>query len=227
MGRSLRRDSQAAPKTKRRQAQAFGKQHATMIKQTERGRQVRRNLAGIVLPAEERPRPAGSSGEPRDVVAPPVVVPFDPETDPAVFPPSRADGGVKTMSSLEIAEVTGKELRNVMRDIRTVLTEAGIGALKLERTYLDAQNNQRPCYHLPRFECDLVVSGYSVRYRAAIIRRWHELEAKEAAPVQPAVPRTYPEALRLAADCAERIEEQARLLESQRPAVESEVGRTT
>ena len=145
-----------------------------------------------------------------------VVVPFDPSNVPDVFTPSPADGQVKTMSSLEIAELCGKEHRNVMRDIRAVLEEAGIDALRFERIYLDARNRKKPCYHLPRFECDLVVSGYSVKYRAAIIKRWHELEAKEAAaPVQPALPQTYPEALRALADAAEQNEQQAQQLQLQ------------
>jgi len=86
----------------------------------------------------------------------------------------------KTMSSLEIAELTGKEHKHVMRDIRSTLEEAGIPESKFGRTYHDAQNKERTCYHLPRFECDLVVSGYSVKYRAAIIRRWHDLEEQAA-----------------------------------------------
>jgi len=180
-----------------------------MMEQTERGRQVRRNLVGIVLPAEERPLPAGSSGVPRYVVAPPVIVPYDPEDVPAVYPPSLADGGVKTMSSLEIAEVTGKEHFHVMRDIRTILEEAGINASKFGGIYRDARNREKPCYHLPRRECDLVVSGYSVPYRLAIIDRWHELEAKEAVP---RLPQTRLEAMRELVAVLEKNEEQARLL---------------
>ena len=57
-----------------------------------------------------------------------------------------------TMSSLTIAEITGKEHRNVMRDIRETLEQAEISALKLERTYRDAQNREQKCYHLPRRE---------------------------------------------------------------------------
>lgn len=85
-----------------------------------------------------------------------------------------------TMSSLEIAELTGKRHNNVLRDIEKVLNEVGIGALKFESSYLSSQNKQLPCYNLPRRECDLVVSGYVAKYRLAIIDRWHELEAKNA-----------------------------------------------
>jgi phage antirepressor YoqD-like protein len=82
------------------------------------------------------------------------------------------------MCSLTIAEITGKNHADVMRDIRTVLEQAEIGLSKFAGSYFNSQNKEQPCYFLPRFECDLVVSGYSVKYRAAIIKRWHELEAK-------------------------------------------------
>jgi Rha family phage regulatory protein len=85
----------------------------------------------------------------------------------------------QTMSSLEIAKLTEKEHRNVLADIRKVLDEVGIGLLKFQQSYINEQNKPMPCYHLPRLECDLVISGYSVKYRLAIIKRWHELEAKQ------------------------------------------------
>lgn len=85
-----------------------------------------------------------------------------------------------TMSSLEIAELTGKLHKNVLRDIENVLNEVGIGALKYEASYLSSQNKQLRCYNLPRRECDLVVSGYVAKYRLAIIDRWQELENKNS-----------------------------------------------
>lgn len=89
----------------------------------------------------------------------------------------------KTISSCEIAQLTGKSHDNVIRDIRKTLQDDGQDVLKFEGIYQDAYKRDKVCYHLPRFECDLVVSGYSVKYRAAIIRRWHELEVAAAGPV--------------------------------------------
>jgi phage regulator Rha-like protein len=86
----------------------------------------------------------------------------------------------ETISSIEIAELTGKQHTHVMRAIEKTLTEAEVSASIFGGTYKDKQGKTRKCYNLPRFECDLVISGYSVRYRAAIIKRWHELEAGKA-----------------------------------------------
>jgi len=59
------------------------------------------------------------------------------------------------MSSLEIARITGKEHRHVMRDIRAVLEEAEISLTKFGQSYFDSRNKEQPCYLLPRRECDL------------------------------------------------------------------------
>lgn len=89
-----------------------------------------------------------------------------------------------TMSSLEISKLTDKNHRNVLRDIRATLEQAGIDPLKFEQNETYANNRKRTVYQLPRMECDLVISGYSVKYRWAIIQRWHELEQQPALPNQ-------------------------------------------
>jgi len=83
---------------------------------------------------------------------------------------------IETMSSLTIAELTGKRHQHVLRDIEKVLTEVEIDASKFGGIYFDVSNRQQPCYHLPRRECDLLVSGYNAKYRLAIVDRWHYLE---------------------------------------------------
>lgn len=88
-----------------------------------------------------------------------------------------------TMSSVQIAQITGKRHDHVIRDIETVLNEAEIDAPKFGAIYPDAYGRPQKCYNLPRRECDLVISGYSVKYRLAIIDRWRKLEAKQPDPV--------------------------------------------
>lgn len=115
-----------------------------------------------------------------------------------------------TMTSREIAELTGKEHRNVMADIRKMLAElhGDDRVLSFQQT-VDRPNPSggapipSPMYLLPKRETLILVSGYSVLMRARIIDRWQELEAAAAAPAL-AVPQTLPEALRLAADLAEK-----------------------
>ena len=92
----------------------------------------------------------------------------------------------QTMTSLEIAELTGKEHKNVKADIENILNQAGIDMLGFQHVSKNKQNQTIKIYHLPKFECDLVVSGYSVKYRAAIIKRWHELEDQRQKSLTPA-----------------------------------------
>jgi len=91
---------------------------------------------------------------------------------------------IKTMSSLEIAKITGKTHDNVLKDIRRILDEAEIGVVQFNGSYISEQNKILPCYNLPRLECDLIVSGYSTKYRLAIIKRWHELESNNAQAIE-------------------------------------------
>jgi anti-repressor protein len=100
----------------------------------------------------------------------------------------------QTMSSLEIAELTGKEHRNVMRDIRAMLDDLEITQLSFERSYRDSTGRALPCFELPKRETLILVSGYSVALRARIIDRWAELE--QAVATRPALPATYLEALK-------------------------------
>ena len=133
----------------------------------------------------------------------PEAVPESP--DPAPMQPIKQpfELAEPTMSSLQIADITGKRHSDVLRDIETILEQAEISQRKFASTYADSQGKPRPCYLLPRRECDLVISGYSVKYRLAIIDRWRELESKQSFHI----PQSLPEALRLAADLSEQLSE--------------------
>lgn len=86
----------------------------------------------------------------------------------------------QTMDSREIAELTGKDHRNVTRDIVEQLGRLDGGVLRFEHTYRNEQNGQEyRCYRLPYRETMILVSGYSVELRARVIDRWMELEKRE------------------------------------------------
>ena len=89
---------------------------------------------------------------------------------------------VESMSSLEIAEVTGKEHKNVMRDIQTLLSQ-GVDKLNFERiSYKDSMNRVRDAYQLTYKGVLILASGYNPVLREKIINRWEELETGKAEP---------------------------------------------
>lgn len=106
------------------------------------------------------------------------------------------------MSSREIADLTGKQHKDVIRDIRVmikVLEEDGA-----DLRHLQEEKDGRgytSCFHLDRDLTETLITGYSIKLRHKVILRLHELEQMVSAP---AIPQTLPEALRLAADLAEQ-----------------------
>ena len=59
----------------------------------------------------------------------------------------------ETMTSLDIAEVTEKEHKNVLRDIRSLL-EQGVDQLNFELVeYVDKKGEKRPMYQLTKKGC--------------------------------------------------------------------------
>jgi Rha family phage regulatory protein len=81
-----------------------------------------------------------------------------------------------TMSSREIAALTGKEHFNVMRDIRGMLVELKEDVLNFEAIYLDSMNRQQTEYALDRELTETLLTGYSAVLRRKVIARWRELE---------------------------------------------------
>ena len=81
------------------------------------------------------------------------------------------------MDSRNIAELTGKNHADVCRDVRKMLDELGEDESKFASVYQGGNGEDRRCYVLPKRECLILASGYSVVLRAKIIDRWAELEA--------------------------------------------------
>lgn len=96
-----------------------------------------------------------------------------------------------TMTSLEIAELTGKQHRHVIADIRKTLEALDFDSAEFSAQYKDSTGRTLPCFNLPKRETLILVSGYSIELRARIIDRWQELEDQ----VKPKLPSNYIEAL--------------------------------
>lgn len=84
----------------------------------------------------------------------------------------------KTMSSLEIAQVTGKPHNDVLKAIRNMepsWEKVAQGKFSLG-SYKDANNQSRPCYYLNKRECLYVATKFNDEARAKLVIRWEELE---------------------------------------------------
>ncbi len=86
---------------------------------------------------------------------------------------------IATMTSREIAELTGKEHAHVMRDIRAMLSELELAEGGYLQNWIHPQNGQAyQEFALNRELTETLLTGYSASARLKVIRRWHELEAK-------------------------------------------------
>ena len=90
----------------------------------------------------------------------------------------------KTMSSREIAELTGKNHKDVLRDIRTLENQGAINGRNFAPVeYTDAKGEKRPEYLLDFDATMTLVTGYNAVLRAKVIKRWRELEEGTTQPV--------------------------------------------
>ena len=91
----------------------------------------------------------------------------------------------QTMSSFEIAQITGKQHKNVLRDIRKLnetyekMYEPKIEQ-KLKISDLDfGRQRKDPYFELTKMQTWDLLTGYNAELRIKVNRRWAELEAQE------------------------------------------------
>jgi len=129
-----------------------------------------------------------------------------------------------TMSSLEIAEMTGKTPSNVTRDIKVMCEQLGYSNLNSNTTQgvtvvLNDKGQIREVL-LDRDHALTLVTGYDAKARMAINRRWVELEDMIR------VPKTFIEAMQLATQTLienESLKEEVRALTDQRDDLQIEL----
>ncbi|WP_337080791.1 Rha family transcriptional regulator [Acinetobacter pittii] len=81
-----------------------------------------------------------------------------------------------TMSSREVAELTGKEHFNVKRDCEVMFRELNLDALKFEGIYFDKLNRKQTEYLLTKELVETLITGYSIKLRHLVILRLNFLE---------------------------------------------------
>ena len=88
----------------------------------------------------------------------------------------------QTMTSLEIAELTGKQHKNIMQAIRNMepawTKTCGLKFQLTSRTIVQPNGGTRevPCYLLTKTECLYIATKFNDEARAKLVIRWEELE---------------------------------------------------
>lgn len=91
----------------------------------------------------------------------------------------------QVLDSREVAEMVGKEHRNLMRDIRSYASE--LGELKIEQsdffvesTYRTERGKEYPCYNVTKKGCEFIAHKLTgikgTEFTARYISRFHEME---------------------------------------------------
>jgi len=85
--------------------------------------------------------------------------------------------GKKVMDSRDVAKLLKKKHFHVLRDINRIIEEV-IDASILGGIYYDNYGREKPLYKLPYRELMILLTGYSIELRTAVIDRWLALEKK-------------------------------------------------
>lgn len=140
----------------------------------------------------------------------------------------KTNRGTPVTDSVKVARVFEKQHKNVMKSIRNILGSAQNLANQkwfAETTYMDAQGKRQPMFLMNRDGFSLLTMSLTgekaMAFKVAFIEQFNRMEQaiKELAPAAPAIPQTFAQALRLAAEQAETIEAQQKQLEAQAPKV--------
>lgn len=140
----------------------------------------------------------------------------------------KTNKGTPVTDSLKVAQVFGRMHKNVIRSIREILMSANLLANQqtfCKTSYRDTQGKEQPMYLMTREGfCALVMRWNGEKanqFKMAFIELFSRMEQAIRAmqPTTPAIPQTFAEALRLAANQAEQIEAQQKQLEAQAPKV--------
>lgn len=122
------------------------------------------------------------------------------------------------MTSLQIAEVTGKLHKDVLEAIRN-MEPAWVRTTGRKfplSEYKDSTGRSLPMYQLNKTECLYVATKFNDEARAKLVIRWEELE-RERMMGGFQIPQNFSDALRLAAEQAEKMEAQQKQIDIMRP----------
>ena len=98
----------------------------------------------------------------------------------------------QTVSSIEVAEMVGKQHKNLLADVRGYVEE--LGELKIqptdffrENTYKTTQNKTLPCYDVTKKGCEFIAHKLTgikgTEFTARYINRFHDMEEQISDPL--------------------------------------------
>nr|DAZ84608.1 MAG TPA: KilAC domain protein [Caudoviricetes sp.] len=137
----------------------------------------------------------------------------------------KTEKGTPVTDSVKVAEVFGKMHKNVLKSIRNILWSAQNLAHKTwfhQVTYIDAQGKTQPMFLMNRDGFSLLAMSLTgeraLQFKVGFIQQFDMME-QALKEIAPAIPQTFAQALRLAAEQAETIEAQQKQLAEQAPKV--------
>lgn len=134
---------------------------------------------------------------------------------PAFTPVSFVPGQELTMSSQDIADLVESRHDSVKRTVERLVERAVIQLPPM----VDVTNHlgqSVSVYQIGKRDSYIVVAQLSPEFTARLVDRWQELESRQATQL----PKSLPEALRLAADLAEQQQQLKQELASAAPKIE-------
>lgn len=90
---------------------------------------------------------------------------------------------MQTMSSREIADLTGKRHPDVKRDCEVMLNELDLDVSSFAHIYIDSMNRSQSEFRLSRDLVETLITGYNIKLRHAVLNRLRELEGLAKQPV--------------------------------------------
>ena len=141
----------------------------------------------------------------------------------------KTDKGTPVTDSLKVAQVFGKQHRNVLQSIRNLIVNAENSAVKkwfCETTYLSAKGQSQPMFIMNRDGFSLLAMGLTgakaMQFKVGFIEQFNAMEevVKQIQQQPTEIPQTFAEALRLAAEQAEEIERKQKQIEANAPKVQ-------
>jgi len=85
------------------------------------------------------------------------------------------------ISSREIAELTGKEHKHIMRDLRNQFKTQEIDRSNFGHIFKDSYGREQKEYLLDYEQMMILLTGYSTKLRAKVVKRWVALENDRSA----------------------------------------------